>query len=222
MCGRYVLSKPHNVVDRFGVAQSKMPLEPKFNIAPSQVMPVVLQESSGEVTLEGLKWGLVPFWSKEPKAEYSTINARAEGIDTKPAYRKPIRSQRCIIPATGFYEWEKTPHGKVPHFIHLKTDEIFGFAGLYDIYRNKEGQELKTFTIITTEANSLVEKLHNRMPVILHRENEAEWLDRETTDVHQILRLLKPYPADLMEVYPVSRRVNSPEVDEPELLQAAS
>lgn len=222
MCGRYVLSKPHNVVDRFGVAQSKMPLEPKFNIAPSQVMPVVLQESSGEVVLEGLKWGLVPFWSKEPKAEYSTINARAEGIDTKPAYRKPIRSQRCIIPATGFYEWEKTPHGKVPHFIHLKTDEIFGFAGLYDIYRDKEGQELKTFTIITTEANSLVEKLHNRMPVILHRENEAEWLDRETTDVHQVLRLLKPYPADLMEVYPVSRRVNSPEVDEPELLQAAS
>lgn len=218
MCGRYVLSKPHNVVDRFAATQVKINLEPHFNIAPSQLNPIVLQEASGEIVVDEMKWGLVPFWSKEPKAEYSTINARAEGIDTKPAYRKPIRSQRCIVPATGFFEWEKTTHGKVPFFIHLKTDELFGFAGLYDIYRDKEGHELKTFTIITTEANPLVERLHTRMPVILHRENEAEWLDREVTDAHQVLRLLKPYPAELMELYPVSRRVNSPENDEAELL----
>src|SRR5205814_3605401 len=134
--------------------------------APSQDMPVVLAKEPEKPKIEIMKWGLVPFWSKEPKPSYSTINARAEGIADKPAYRKPIRSQRCIIPADGFYEWQKTGDGKLPYFIHLKDGDLFGFAGLYDIYKDKEGNELKTFTIITTDANELMAPIHNRMPVI--------------------------------------------------------
>lgn len=219
MCGRFTVTKVNDIQTRFGVGEAKTLPGPRYNVAPSQVMPVVLADKEGVNHLDFMKWGLVPFWSKEPKAAYSTINARAEGIEDKPTYRKPIRSQRCIIPADGFYEWQKTGNGKRPFFIHLISSELFGFAGLYDIYSDKDGEELKTFTIITTEANELVEPIHNRMPVILPHEYEAEWLDPELTDPIQVTRLLKPYPAHLMEVYPVSRQVNSPHNDLPELMQ---
>ena len=219
MCGRYTLTNPAHIEGRFRVSQAEMPLSPRYNVAPSQEMPVVLADETGANRLEVLKWGLVPFWSKDPKATYSTINARAEGIADKPAYRRPIRSQRCIVPADGFYEWQKTSGGKVPFFIHLKDAELFGFAGLYDLYRAPDGQTLKTFTIITTEANELMQPIHDRMPVILPRQAEAEWLDRSVTDPFQVERFLKPYSAQLMEAYPVSKQVNRPANDLPELLR---
>jgi putative SOS response-associated peptidase YedK len=222
MCGRYVLSNPERLGERFGLTQSTLTLEPRFNVAPSQHMPVVLQDASGAVTVEALKWGLIPAWSKDGKPNYSMINARAEGIETKPAYRKPIRSQRCIVPSDGFYEWQKRQDGKLPHFIHLKSEEIFGFAGLYDIYRDKDGNETKTYSIITTVANELMEPIHDRMPVILRRDDEKLWLDRKITDLSVILPLLKPYPASQMEAYPVSTRVNKPVVDTPELIEAVA
>jgi putative SOS response-associated peptidase YedK len=181
-----------------------------------------LRDEAEKNQLEWFKWGLVPFWSKEPKSGYSTINARAEGIADKPAYRKPIRSQRCLIPSDGFYEWQKTGTGKQPFYIHLKSAELFGFAGLYDIYRDRDGNELKTFTIITTEANDLVAPIHNRMPVILRAQDEAEWLDPTINDPFQVTRLLQPYPAEFMELYPVSRKVNAVANDVPEILETVN
>jgi putative SOS response-associated peptidase YedK len=219
MCGRFTLTNPERLPKRFNLQQPELPLTPRFNVAPTQTLPVVLREGSEDNRLEWFKWGLIPFWSKEPKSGYSTINARAEGIADKPAYRKPIRSQRCLVPADGFYEWQKTGTGKQPFFIHLKNSDLFGFAGLYDIYRDKDGQELKTFTIITTTANDLVEPIHNRMPVILSPKDEAEWLDPTITDPFQVTRLLQPYPAELMELYPVSKKVNTVGNDIPELLE---
>ncbi len=218
MCGRYALVDTRGLQGRFRLNDNSAPPAARYNVAPSQEMPVVLA-AEGERKLEVMKWGLIPFWSKEPKASYSTINARAEGIADKPAYRRPIRNQRCIVPANGFYEWQKSGTGKIPHFIHLKSDELFGFAGLYDIYKDPEGHELHTFTIVTTEANELVAPIHNRMPVILPRQAEDEWLDPTVTDPFQVTRLLKPFPADLMEVYPVSKKVNSPGNDLPELVR---
>jgi putative SOS response-associated peptidase YedK len=217
MCGRYTLTNTAEMAVRFKVSQPELPLTSRYNVAPSQVLPVVVRNSPNR--LEWMKWGLVPFWSKEPKASYSTINARAEGIVDKPAYRKPIRSQRCLVPADGFFEWQKTGVGKQPYFIHLKGGELFGFAGLYDIYRDKAGNELRTFTIITTEANELMLPLHNRMPVILRREDEDRWLDPAVTEPGAVLDLLKPYPAEWMEAYPVAKLVNSPENDGPEVLE---
>lgn len=223
MCGRFTVTNPDKLPRRFNVQQPELPLTPRYNVAPTQVLPVVLREGKSEKNqIELLKWGLIPFWSKEPKAGYSTINARAEGIEDKPAYRKPIRSQRCLIPADGFYEWQKTGTGKQPFYIHLKSAELFGFAGLYDIYRDKQGNELKTFTIITTTANDVVEPIHDRMPVILRPEDEDEWLNTEITDPFQVTRLLKPFPANLMEAYPVSKLVNMVANDTPEILQTAN
>ena len=219
MCGRYTLTNPARLAQRFGASQGQLNLEVRYNVAPSQEMPVVLQDQTGSNKLELLKWGLIPFWSKEPKAPYSTINARAEGIADKPAYRRPLRSQRCIIPADGFYEWLKTNGGKQPFFIHLKDEDVFGFAGLYDIYHTSEKEIIKTFTIITTEANEIMAPIHNRMPVILPRQHEAEWLDRTITDPVQITRLLQPFPSEWMELFPVSNLVNKPANDTPELLK---
>lgn len=222
MCGRFTMTNPDRLPKRFNIQQPQLSLDARYNIAPTQSVPVVLQDDKKENKLEMLQWGLIPFWSKEPKAGYSTINARAEGIQDKPAYRKPIRSQRCLIPADGFYEWQKTGAGKQPFYIHLKDAELFGFAGLYDVYRDKEGRELKTFTIITTTANDVVESIHDRMPVILKPGDEAEWLDHTITDPFQITRLLVPYPANLMEAYPVSKKVNMVANDTPEILETAN
>ncbi len=220
MCGRYTVTKTEGLTERFKAEQPQLPITARYNVAPSQVMPVVLRNSPNRV--EWLKWGLVPFWSKEPKAGYSTINARAEGIADKPTYRKPIRSQRCIVPADGFYEWQKTGVGKQPYYIQLKDGQLFGFAGLYDIYRDQDGQELKTFTIITTEANELMAPIHNRMPVILRPEDEDLWLDKAVTDPQAVVGLLQPYPAELMVAYPVSKLVNKPENDLPELVRTVN
>ena len=220
MCGRYTLTKLTDIQGRFQVSQAiASTANPRYNAAPSQQMPVVLQDKSEVNELELLQWGLIPFWSKEPKATYSTINARAEGIESKPAYRRPIRSQRCIIPADGFFEWKKEGKAKLPHYIHLKSGDLFGFAGLYDVFKHADGSLLKTFTIITTEANEIMQPIHNRMPVILPAEAEAEWLDYTLTDPFQVLRLLKPYPSELLEIYPVSREVNKPSNDVPELVK---
>ncbi len=219
MCGRYTLTNSTNLEQRFRVSQAVLPLGARYNVAPTQEMPVVVQAQEGGNRLEIMKWGLIPFWSKEPKAGYSTINARAEGLESKPAYRKPVRSQRCIVPADGFYEWQKSNGSKVPFFIHLKGGEVFGMAGLYDLYKLPDGDWLKTYTIVTTEANELMQQVHDRMPVILPKEAEDEWLDRSVTDPFQVIRWLKPYPAEEMELYPVSKQVNSPSNDLPELVK---
>ncbi len=216
MCGRYAIqASGPTIAARFSATSSPIAAEfqPRFNIAPTQSIPIVVGRE--ERQLEMMQWGLIPSWSKEPKANYSTINARAEGIEDKPAYRKPLRSQRCLVPATGFYEWTK-PVGskeKIPYHVRLKGldggPQLFALAGLYDIWRGPDGKELKTYTIVTTEANELIKPLHERMAVILPRELEEAWLDPRLTEPAQILPLLKPYPPELMEVYTVSTQVNS-------------
>ena len=167
--------------------------------------------------MELMQWGLVPHWAKDSKIGYKMINARAESVAEKPSFREPFKKQRCLVPATGFYEWvvePKDPKRKTPIFIHLKKQELYAFAGLYSIWG--EGDKLKkTYTIITTEANDYLRKYHDRMPVILSRDEEEKWLD-PNADTSELLKLLDPYPADQMEAYEVSTMVNKPVNDSPE------
>lgn len=216
MCGRYGLVPGTNFDERFDVEYRQEPLLPQYNVAPGSTMPVVVRNSPNHVEL--MKWGLIPHWSKEPRVKFSTINARAETVSTSATYRTPFRSRRCLVPASGFYEWQASKEGKQPYFIHLKDAELFAFAGLYDVWKNGEGKELLTYTIITTRPNSLTAPIHNRMPVILKREDEDVWLDKEA-DTERLLSLLVPYSAEAMEAYPVSRAVNSPANEGEELMQ---
>jgi putative SOS response-associated peptidase YedK len=216
MCGRYGLVPDQSFDERFRVENRQEPLFPQYNIAPGASMPVVVRNSPNRVAM--MKWGLIPHWSKEPQVKFSTINARAETITTSPAYRAPFRSRRCLVPASGFYEWRATKDGKQPYFIRLKGEQLFAFAGLYDVWRDAEGQELFSYTIITTAPNSLMTPIHNRMPVILRREDEDAWLDKDT-GTGRLVALLVPYPAERMEAYTVSRAVNNPAHEGEELIR---
>jgi putative SOS response-associated peptidase YedK len=208
MCGRYTLEPVDQILERFDITGAELELEPNYNVAPTQHMPVVVRNSPNR--LEFMQWGLIPFWAKDSKIGYKMINARAESVTDKPSFRKAFVSQRCLVPASGFYEWKKTEQGKVPHFIHLKDEKLFAFAGLYDVWRDEDGREIQTYTIITTEPNELMEDIHDRMPVILRREGEETWIDPEIKDKVRLESLLVPYPAEEMEAYPVSLMVNNP------------
>ncbi len=188
--------------------------ERRYNIAPGQWVIVVRPEARERVPVLA-QWGLVPTWSKEPQAGPRPINARAEGIDTKPTFRGAFRHGRCLIPASGFYEWRTLGQRKQPFFIRPRGGEgLFVFAGLLSVWAGPEG-ELVTCTIITTTPNELMAPLHHRMPVLLAREEQAAWLD---PDNRQALALLRPFPSEAMEAYPVSAAVGSPRNDGPELV----
>ena len=217
MCGRYGLTvDTSKLQERFETSNTLPDVQPRFNIAPTQNLPVIVRNSPNSMAL--MQWGLIPSWSKEPQVSYSTINARAENLLKSSVYRKPFQSQRCLVPASGFYEWQQTPSGKQPYYIHVQDTDVFAFAGLYDIWRDKHGRELHSYTIITTTPNDLVATIHNRMPVILRRDDEDAWLDQEA-DQARLLSLLTPYPADEMSAYRVSTWVNSPSNDSPEALE---
>ena len=219
MCGRYSLVPTESLAARFDIQQQQLTLVPRYNVAPSQSMPVVVRNSPNR--LVEMQWGLIPSWSKEPRAQFSTINARAETITKSPVFRGPFKSRRCLVPASGFFEWQRTERGKQPFCIRLKDEDLFAFAGLYDIWHDAEGNELYSYTVITTTPNDLVASIHNRMPVILRQEDEDVWLDKES-DPAQLLALLKAYPADKMEAYPVSRDVNSPANEGAELMRSVA
>lgn len=164
-----------------------------------------------------MKWGLVPSWAKDEKIGYKMINARSEGIETKPSFRAAFKRHRCLVPTTGFYEWKKVDAKmKQPYFIRLKSGEPFAFAGLWEVWGP---DNLETFTIITTENNELIEPIHTRMPVILHEKDEAVWLDPELHDADKLKELLKPYPSEEMEMYEVSTFVNSPKNESPDCIK---
>jgi putative SOS response-associated peptidase YedK len=207
MCGRYSLVPKADFAERFGVENLQLDLEPRYNIAPTQTTPVITRNSPNRA--EEMRWGLVPFWAKDPSIGNKMINARAETVAEKPAFRKALAARRCLVPASGFYEWKRDAGGKVPHYIFLRDTGSFAFAGLYEIWKDQDGQVLKTYTIITTTPNELMETIHNRMPVILSREDEGLWLDKEA-DIPALLALLRPYPAEQMDAYVVSKAVNSP------------
>ncbi len=196
MCGRYTLVKTGEVERRFQASQGTLDLEPRYNVAPGQELPVVVRHSPN--SLEVMRWGLVPFWAKDPKIGYKMINARAEGIEQKPAFRKPFKTQRCLIPATGFYEWQKEGRNRQPIYFGLKNGDLFAFAGLYDINYDQAGNKLKTYTIITTTANEVVGPVHDRMPVILRPEDESTWLDPELEAPEVLLKLLAPFPPEIL------------------------
>ena len=219
MCGRYSLVPTESIAARFDIQQQQLTLVPRYNVAPSQSMPVVVRNSPNR--LVEMQWGLIPSWSKEPRAQFSTINARAETITKSPVFRGPFKSRRCLVPASGFFEWQRTERGKQPFCIRIKDGDLFAFAGLYDIWHDAEGNELYSYTVITTTPNDLVASIHNRMPVILRQEDEDVWLDKESEPA-QLLALLKAYPADKMEAYPVSRAVNSPANDGAELMRSVA
>ena len=218
MCGRYgIQSSERELLSRFDLGKIAEQIPLSFNVAPGATMPVVVKQSPNR--LELMRWGLVPRWAKDLDHGFKTINARAETVAEKPMYRKLLGSQRCLVPASGFFEWQKTPKGKQPYWIKLKSGELFAFAGLWDTWHDPDGGELHTYTIITCAPNQLMEPIHNRMPVILRREDEESWLDPDTVESEQLVPLLRPYAAAEMEAWPVSRRVNNPLIDSEQLIE---
>ena len=216
MCGRFALAYIGGFWSRFAVIDRQAALEPRFNIAPSQLVPIIISGSANKAVM--MKWGLVPFWAKDPKIGNRLINARAETIATKPAFRTSFKRKRCLVPATGFYEWKKSKNGKIPYYFHMKDDSFFAFAGLYDRWTDPDGKDLHTFTIITTTANTIMENIHNRMPAILNASDEDLWLSNEPLSETDSGRLLVPYNSRALEAFEVSKEVNSPANDSRELI----
>jgi putative SOS response-associated peptidase YedK len=206
MCGRYTESKrTADVKARIAFDRAQMELMPRFNIAPTQMAPVVVV-NDGEVVLKPMRWGLIPFWAKDESIGDHMINARAETLKEKPAFRTPFKRRRCLVIADSFYEWQKLPNSKLkqPMRILLKDEQPFCFAGLWDTWTSPDGSEVETFTIITGEPNELVASIHNRMAVIMPPEHHQQWLDPKYQEAASLTQLLVPYSADQMKAHPVS------------------
>ena len=210
MCGRFVLKAPFSELVRLYRITNNVNLEPRYNIPPTEDIAVV-RSHEGKRTLDMLRWGLVPWWSKDLKVSFSNINAKGETVAEKPAFRDAFRERRCIIPADAFYEWKKLDaKTKQPYAIVMKDRSPFGFAGLWERWKDRtSGQTIQSCTIITTTPNEVCAPLHDRMPVILPAESYARWLGEEPTDPPHLMAMLKPYPAEAMEAYPVSTRVGN-------------
>ena len=204
------------MTQRFNVAPVVEGLQLRFNVAPTQTMPVIVRHSPNSVEL--MRWGLIPRWAKDPSPGLRTINARAETVAEKRTYKRPLQSQRCLVPASGFYEWLRTADGKIPHWIYLPDEPLFAFAGLWDAWTSPEGNEVRSYTIITCEANAFMAPIHHRMPVILTREAEEDWLNPDLVEPERLLPLLRPYRGE-MAAHPVSRAVNNPRNDYPDLVR---
>jgi putative SOS response-associated peptidase YedK len=215
MCGRFVLEHSPDQLMKVYRLSSAPDLSPRYNVTPSQQIAVVRQQNGGDRELSSLQWGLIPSWSKDSAIGYKMINARSETVHEKPSFKQAFHARRCIIPASGFYEWNKVGKEKIPHYIRLRDGDIMSLAGLWERWKSPEGKELETCTILTTAANSLVKKLHDRMPVILHKAEFDLWLDRDIDDVKRLTELFHPYPSDQLEEYVVNKDVNSPMNDSP-------
>ena len=211
MCGRFSQTPiVQAIFSRYTfIGEDPAGVVPRFNIAPTQSVPVIFRDEEGD-HLDSMRWGLVPHWSKEIGTR-PLFNARGETVAEKPSFRTAFRRRRCLVPATGFYEWKKEPGGKTktPYFIHMKKDAPMVFAGLWERWDQPDGNILHSFTIITTTPNEVMEPLHDRMPVILSEEDETKWLDPEEHEPEHLLPLIKPCDANLIEAYPVSTEVNS-------------
>jgi putative SOS response-associated peptidase YedK len=209
MCGRFaLLTHAEALMKRFGVEEVIKRPEPRYNITPSQNVTVVIQRETRQLT--EMRWGLIPFWAKDVSIGNKMINARAESLIEKPAFRSAIKKRRCLVLADGFYEWRKVGKVKIPMHIRLRNREPFAFAGLYEYWKTKSGKMLESCTIITTTPNDLIKPIHHRMPVILNQEHESAWLNSENQDLATLLAMLKPYNLVQMEAFEVSDFVNSP------------
>lgn len=219
MCGRFALAQEHEALRvRFGFTDDpEAPYQqlPRYNIAPTQMLGVVRQ--NGGRTFTPMRWGLIPTWAKDPKIGNSLINARSETVAEKPSFRDSFKKRRCLVPATGFFEWQKVPAStsKQPFHIHLLNESVFAFAGLWSYWTDPQTKlDWLTFAILTTSANELMKPIHDRMPVILAPDNEARWCD-PSTSAEQLHELFRPFPADQMDAYAVSTSVNAPRNDAP-------
>ena len=221
MCGRFTLHSPEPLIrEAFHLEHTKpLCLSPRYNIAPSQDIPVIRDTESGlELTLA--RWGLVPSWSKAPKTKYSTINARIESVAEKPTYRTPFTRRRCLIPADGFYEWKVVDGHKIPHHIRMRDGDVFAFAGLWDRWEG-EGETLDSCTIIVMPANEVMKSLHERMPAIIAPAHYDLWVDSRITDKVEIMGFLNSAPSSGLKFYPVSPWVNAPKHDDERCIQPA-
>lgn len=216
MCGRYVLSANPATVQRTFDLEDIPDLAPRYNIAPTQPISIITDAAPKRLTL--VQWGLVPSWSKDPGIGSRMFNARCETLAEKPSFRNAFKRRRCLVPADGFYEWMKDGRKKRPFFIHMKSREVFAFAGLWDTWQGAEGSEIDSCTIITTEPNALIRPLHNRMAVILHDNDYEAWLDPETPQP-VLMSMLQPYPAEAMAAYEVSPAVGNYRNEGPELIK---
>lgn len=215
MCGRFVSTKtPQQLADYFSVDELAVEgTQPNFNVAPTQSVLVVTEDEANHRVLDAYHWGLVPSWAKDKKVGYRMINARAETVTDKPAFKRAFARRRCIIPADGFYEWKKAKDGKLkqPYFIHPTEEPVFAFAGLWERWHDKEGgDDVRSCTIITGDPNEVASTIHDRMPVVLPREHWDAWLDPANDDIDALKALLVPAPAGGFAAYPVRTRVNSP------------
>ncbi|QTH41828.1 SOS response-associated peptidase [Cohnella sp. LGH] len=219
MCGRFTIVVTMDELIRRYLTEQPMARNntPRYNIAPMQEVWAVIHDGAKN-RLGELRWGLVPSWAKDDKIGSKMINARAETLLERASFKTLVGRKRAIIPADGFYEWKKSGNSKQPMRITLKEDALFSMAGLYDTWQTPDGSKLSTCTIITTSPNSLMADIHDRMPVILHPEDEAFWLDRSNSDTKALTALLKPYPADKMRAYPVSPIVGNVKNDSEECI----
>jgi len=218
MCGRYALAQEYEALKiRFGFADDvrAFAFRPRYNIAPSQLNPVIIGDDEKKLRL--MRWGLVPHWAKDISIGNKLINARSETAAEKPSFRDSFRNRRCLVPATGFFEWKKLPEGnrKQPMLIRVTDQEIFAFAGLWSSWSDLSGKEIVTYAILTTEANEVLKPIHNRMPVIFRQEDEDKWLGTSSDSAH-LIDLMCPYPSEYINASPISTVVNSPENDVPE------
>ncbi len=216
MCGRFSFSPLAKIIeDRFDVKVDPSQYKPRYNCAPSQILAVISNIKPDE--LSSYKWGLIPFWAKDKSIGNKMINAKAETITEKASFKNSFKRKRCLVLSDGFYEWEKiNPKEKTPYRIKMEDDSLFAMAGLWDSWKNEEGNYINSFTIITTTPNELMENIHQRMPVILERKDEQNWLHDNNPDI--LKTLLKPLAAESMTAYPISKLVNSPANDSPEIL----
>ena len=221
MCGRFSeTAKIEKISRAFGIPKEKIPaLTPRYNIAPSQNIAAIIQESGKEREIQLFRWGLTPSWSKDPAIRNKMINARAETLMTQPSFSRPLKKNRCLVIADGFFEWKKEERASKPYYIRLKSGDLFTFAGLWDEWKDPSGRPLRPCTIITGEPNELIRPIHNRSPVILPKPHRDLWLDPDATNLEELVSLLNPYPAGEMDAYPVSTLVNSADHDIPECIQ---
>lgn len=205
MCGRYTFTATDELEDRYGV-QSTAPIQPNYNAAPTQNMPVIRLEGT-DMKLDTMRWGLIPSWAKDKNIGYKLFNARSETVFEKPAWRSAIKTRRCLIPATGFYEWKREGTSKKqPYYITVKRRTIISFAGIWELWKDENGNHVSTYSILTTTPNKEMSELHDRMPVILHKEDEEAWLNENNRDFLETI--MQPYEDGTLQLVPVSTDVN--------------
>lgn len=220
MCGRFSFTQSEETIAEVFHLDEVPQVTPRYNLAPTQAVPTILITSEAQKRqFKMLRWGLIPGWAKDPKMGARMINAKAETVSEKPAFRSAFKKRRCLVLADGFYEWQEQNGKKQPFYFRLQKGNPFAFAGLWESWEDPEGETIESCTIITGEANDIVRPIHDRMPVILAPNDYDRWLDPEVQKPELLKPLLQPYPSEEMMAYPVSPKVNSPKNDNPECIQ---